>query len=141
MSGANLNEILNSHTTEAYTRSEIETFAKNHFITLKKYGCDVQWEQKIIDEVQTNSPGKHLKECSEKGYLIIQLPQLGVRFLHVKVFGGKGLFGKKIHYAVYQQDFDENKWTPVGNFKSWAQTVTALNNIFRHEGLLKGSAL
>ena len=40
-----------------------------------------------------------------------------------------------------QQFFDEKKWTPAGNFKIWAQVVTSINNIFRLEGLLKGSAI
>ena len=34
----------------------------------------------------------------------------------MKIYGGKGmLWGKKIHYAVYQHDYDEKKWTPLGH--------------------------
>ena len=50
-------------------------------------------------------------------------------------------WGKKIQYAVYQQDFDEKTWTPLGTFKIWGLAVTGINNIFRSEGLLQGSAL
>jgi len=76
------------------------------------------------------------------GYLTLIAPQLGIRLLYVKVYGGKGMFwGKKIHYTVYQQDYDEKVWTPLGTFKFWSQAVTGINNIFRSEGLLKGSAL
>jgi len=69
-------------------------------------------------------------------------PQLGIRVLYIKVYGGKGmLWCKKIHYPVYQQDCDEKTWTPLGTFKIWGLAVTGINNIFRSEGLLQGSAL
>jgi len=99
-------------------------------------------EKKIVYEIKKKQSTEYLKKCSSEGYLIVQLPQIETRLLYLKVFGGKGFLGrKKIHYTVYQQFFDEKKWTPSGNFKFWAQTVTSVNNIFRHEGLLKGSAL
>jgi hypothetical protein len=85
---------------------------------------------------------KTLMKTLSDGYLVLTAPQLQVRILYVKVYGGKGMFwGKKIHYAAYQQDYDEKKWTPLGNFKSWGLAVTGLNNIFRSVGLLQGSAL
>lgn len=76
------------------------------------------------------------------GYLTLIAPQIGIKLLYVKVYGGKGmLWGKKIHYTVYQQDYDEKKWTPLGTFKLWGLAVTGVNNIFRSQGLLQGSAL
>ena len=51
------------------------------------------------------------------------------------------LWGKKIHYPIYQQDCDEKTWTPLGTFKIWVLAVTGINNIFRSEGLLHGLVL
>ena len=86
--------------------------------------------------------GELLESLMSEGYLTLTAPQIELRLLYVKVYGGKGMFwGKKIHYAIYQQDYDENVWTPLGTFKFWSQAVTEINNIFRSEGLLKGSAL
>lgn len=51
-----------------------------------------------------------------------------INILYVKVYGGKGMLqGKKILYSVYQQDFDEKNWTPLGIFKSWSLAVTGIN--------------
>lgn len=141
-SQATLNEILKVHLREPFSRSELEMLAKNHFQTLKKYNCQVLWDQKIIDEINKKKTSNYLKKCVSEGYLIVQLPQLETRLLYLKVFGGKGFLGrKKIHYSIYQQFFDEKKWSPSGNFKIWTQVVISINNIFRLEGLLKGSAL
>jgi len=141
-SQATLKEILKVHLREPFDRTELEVLAKNHFTTLKKYNCQVLWDQIIIDEITKKKTSEYLKKYTSEGYLIVQLPQLETRLLYLKVFGGKGFLGrKKIHYSVYQQFFDEKKWSPCGNFKFWAQTVTSINNIFRHEGLLQGSAL
>mgnify|MGYP007063529748 FL=1 len=138
-SQATLNEILKVHLREPFDRPELEVLAKNHFLTLKKYNCQVFWDEKIMNKKKTKD---YLAKCASEGYLVVQLPQLETRLLYLKVFGGKGFLGrKKIHYAVYQQFFDEKKWTPAGNFKIWAQVVTSINNIFRLEGLLKGSAI
>ena len=137
-SQATLKEILKVHLREPFDRPELEVLAKNHFLTLKKYDCQVFWDEKIMNKKTKG----YLAKCASEGYLVVQLPQLDTRLLYLKIFGGKGFLGrKKIHYSVYQQFFDEKKWTPGGNFKFWAQAVTSINNLFRHEGLLKGSAL
>ena len=77
-------------------------------------------------------------EMMEGGYLIFELPQLKIRLLYVKVFGGKGFFGKKIHYAIYLQEFDEKKWTPISTQKTLTIGITSIGNFFRQAGLLKG---
>jgi hypothetical protein len=109
---------------------------------LRKHNCNVYY----TDDISVGKEGdvvdiKRLMDILSKGYLVLTAPQLQVRFLYVKVYGGKGMFwGKKIHYAVYQQDYNEKIWTPLGNFKIWGLAVTGINNIFRSEGLLKGPA-
>ena len=50
-SQATLKEILKVHLREPFDRTELEVLAKNHFTTLKKYNCQVLWDQKIIDEI------------------------------------------------------------------------------------------
>jgi hypothetical protein len=108
---------------------------------LKKNGCDLFWTEDITLSIQ-NEKGKLLGQMMSDGYITLTAPQIGIRILYVKVYGGKGmLWGKKIHYAVYQQDYDEKTWTPLGTFKIWGLAVTGINNIFRSEGLLQGSAL
>ena len=134
-------EIMKVHMREPFNDKEIQLF----FVILKnlrKHNCNVYY----TDDISVGKEGevvdlKRLMNILSKGYLVLTAPQLQVRFLYVKVYGGKGMFwGKKIHYAVYQQDYDEKIWTPLGNFKIWGLAVTGINNIFRSEGLLKGSA-
>ena len=135
-------EIMKVHMREPFNDNEIQFFL-NNIKNLKKHSCSVYY----TDDVSTGKEGdvvgtKRLMDMLSKGYLVLTAPQLQVRFLYVKVYGGKGMFwGKKIHYAAYQQDYDENTWTPLGNFKIWVLAVTGINNIFRSQGLLQGSAV
>ena len=135
-----LKEILKVHMRESFSDKEFQMVYGN-MKRLKKNGCDLLWSEEISESIHKDN-GKLLGKMMGDGYLTLNCPQIGIRILYVKVFGGKGiLWGKKIHYAVYQQDYDEKNWTPLGNFKSWGLAVTGINNIFRSEGLLHGSAL
>ena len=135
-----LKEILKVHMREPINDPEFEALF-NNMKRLKKNGCDLFWTEDITLSIQ-NEKGKLLGQMMSDGYITLTAPQIGIRILYVKVYGGKGmLWGKKIHYAVYQQDYDEKTWTPLGTFKIWALAVTGINNIFRSEGLLQGSAL
>ena len=135
-----LKEILKVHMREPINDPEFEALF-NNMKRLKKNGCDLFWTEDITLSIQ-NEKGKLLGQMMSDGYITLTAPQIGIRILYVKVYGGKGmLWGKKIHYAVYQQDYDEKTWTPFGTFKIWGLAVTGINNIFRSEGLLQGSAL
>jgi len=135
-----LKEILKVHMREPINDPEFEALF-NNMKRLKKNGCDLFWTEDITISIQ-NEKGKLLGQMMSDGYITLTAPQIGIRILYVKVYGGKGmLWGKKIHYAVYQQDYDEKTWTPLGTFKIWGLAVTGINNIFRSEGLLQGSAL
>ena len=135
-----LKEILKVHMREPINDPEFEALF-NNMKRLKKNGCDLFWTEDITLSIQ-NEKGKLLGQMMSDGYITLTAPQIGIRILYVKVYGGKGMFwGKKIHYAVYQQDYDEKTWTPLGTFKIWGLAVTGINNIFRSEGLLQGSAL
>ena len=135
-----LKEILKVHMREPINDPEFEALF-NNMKRLKKNGCDLFWTEDITLSIQ-NEKGKLLGQMMSDGYITLTAPQIGIRILYVKVYGGKGmLWGKKIHYAVYQQDYDEKTWTPLGTFKIWGLAVTGINNIFRSEGLLQGSAL
>ena len=135
-----LKEILKVHMREPINDPEFEALF-NNMKRLKKNGCDLFWTEDITLSIQ-NEKGKLLGQMMTDGYITLTAPQIGIRILYVKVYGGKGmLWGKKIHYAVYQQDYDEKTWTPLGTFKIWGLAVTGVNNIFRSEGLLQGSAL
>ena len=135
-----LKEILKVHMREPIEDPEFEVLF-NNMKRLKKNGCDLFWTEDITLSIQ-NEKGKLLGQMMSDGYITLTAPQIGIRILYVKVYGGKGmLWGKKIHYAVYQQDYDEKTWTPLGTFKIWGLAVTGINNIFRSEGLLQGSAL
>ena len=135
-----LKEILKVHMREPINDSEFEALF-NNMKRLKKNGCDLFWTEDITLSIQ-NEKGKLLGQMMSDGYITLTAPQIGIRILYVKVYGGKGmLWGKKIHYTVYQQDYDEKTWTPLGTFKIWGLAVTGINNIFRSEGLLQGSAL
>ena len=135
-----LKEILKVHMREPINDPEFEALF-NNMKRLKKNGCDLFWTEDITLSIQ-NEKGKLLGQMMSDGYITLTAPQIGIRILYVKIYGGKGmLWGKKIHYAVYQQDYDEKTWTPLGTFKIWGLAVTGINNIFRSEGLLQGSAL
>ena len=135
-----LKEILKVHMREPINDPEFEALF-NNMKRLKKNGCDLFWTEDITLSIQ-NEKGKLLGQMMSDGYITLTAPQIGIRILYVKVYGGKGmLWGKKIHYTVYQQDYDEKTWTPLGTFKIWGLAVTGINNIFRSEGLLQGSAL
>ena len=135
-------EIMKVHMREAFDDKEFQMFFGN-LKKLKKHNCNVYY----TDDTSTGNDGepvdvKRLMKTLSEGYLVLTAPQLQVRFLYIKVYGGKGMFwGKKIHYSAYQQDYDEDVWTPLGTFKSWGLAVTGVNNIFRSVGLLQGSAL
>ena len=139
MKQSSLKEILNVNMIEPYKDSEFK-FLMTHMSRLRKHECWVKWDDKITKAINKGDT-KPLGEMMSNGYLILELPQIKLRLLYVKVFGGKGFFGKKIHYSVFQQDFDEKKWSPLGNFKSWTISITAIGNLFRSEGLLKGAAI
>ena len=135
-----LKEILKVHMREPIDDPEFEALF-NNMKRLKKNGCDLFWTEDITLSIQ-NEKGKLLGQMMSDGYITLTAPQIGIRILYVKVYGGKGmLWGKKIHYAVYQQDYDEKTWTPLGTFKIWGLAVTGINNIFRSEGLLEGLSL
>ena len=139
-SKATFKEITKVHMREPFTDPEFHALFGN-MKRLKKNGCDLLWTPDITDSLNKDK-GKLLGKMVEQGYLTLTAPQIGVRFLYLKVFAGKGmLWGKKIHFTVYQQDYDEKNWTPLGTFKIWGLAVTGVNNIFRSEGLLQGSAL
>ena len=139
---SSLKEILKVHMREPFSDPEFHTLFGN-MKRLKKNGCDLLWTEDITLSLNSKKDkGKLLGEMMGDGYITLNCPQIGIRLLYVKVYGGKGiLWGKKILYSVYQQDYDEKKWTPLGTFKSWGLAVTGINNIFRSEGILQGSAL
>ena len=137
---ATFKEIMKVHMREPFSDPEFLALFGN-MKRLKKNGCNLHWSEEITRSLN-NDKGKLLGTVMLDGYVILLAPQIGIRLLYVKVYGGKGmLWGKKIHYAVYQQDYDEKTWTPLGTFKIWGLAVTGINNIFRSEGLLQGSAL
>ena len=139
-SKSTLKEILKVNMREPFSDSEFHTLFGN-MKRLKKNGCDLLWSEEITRSLRDDK-GKLLGTMMLDGYITLTCPQIGINLLYIKVYGGKGmLWGKKIFYSVYQQDFDEKKWTPLGIFKSWGLAVTGINNIFRSEGLLQGSAL
>ena len=135
-----LKEILKVHMREPFSDPEFHTLFGN-MKRLKNNGCDLLWTEDITLSLQKDK-GKLLGKMMGDGYITLTCPQIGIKLLYVKVYGGKGMFwGKKILYSVYQQDYDEKNWTPLGTFKIWGLAVTGVNNIFRSEGLLQGSAL
>lgn len=137
---SSLEEILKVHMREAFSDAEFHGLFSN-MKKLKKNGCDLLWSEEIARSIHEDK-GKLLGTMMLDGYLTLTCPQIGINLLYVKVYGGKGmLWGKKIYYTVYQQDYDEKKWTPLGTFKLWRLATTGINNIFRSEGLLQGSAL
>jgi len=141
-SKSSLKEILKVHMKESFTENEIRGLHAN-LKGLKKNNCHLYYGNtvhlgKIEDVVNLEN---FLKMASE-GYFILSSPQLHLRLLYIKIFGGSGmLWGKKIYYNIYLQDYGEDTWTPGGVFKFWSLAVIGVNNIFREKGLLSGSAV
>lgn len=139
-SQATLKEILKVHLKEPFTEKDLR-FIETHLQRLEKHNCYVTYEKKIIEEMNKTKNTEPLIDAMSEGYLIFELPQLSLKLLYVKVFGGKGFFGKKIHYSIYLQEFDEKTWTPISTQKSLTIAITSMGNLFRQQGLLKGSAI
>jgi len=135
-SQSTLKEILKVHIKEPYTQSDLK-FIETHFGRLDKKNCIITYDEKVSKGLAKND-NSLLVKMMEDGYLIFELPQLEFRLLYVKVFGGKGLFGKKIHYSIYLQEFDEKTWTPISTQKTLTIAISSIGNFFRQEGLLKG---
>jgi hypothetical protein len=123
-SESSLLEILKVHMREPFSDSDIK-FIDTHFGRLGKKGCEVRF--------QTN-----FKKTKDDGYLIFELPQLYLRLLYVKVYGGKGWLGKKIHFSVFLQELDETIWVPISVQKTLILSIPMMGNLFRDKGLLKG---
>ena len=120
-SESSLSEILKVHMREPFSDSDIK-FIDTHLIRLGKNGCEVRYSEKTKND----------------GYLIFELPQLYLRLLYVKVYGGKGWLGKKIHYSIFLQELDEKIWVPISVQKTLMISISAIGNLFRDKGLLKG---
>jgi len=136
---SSLKAILKVHMREPYSTSDLK-FIETHLGRLDKHKCHVAYELKVSKALAKNDNSLLLK-MMEEGYLVFELPQLSLRLLYVKVFGGKGFFGKKIHHAIYLQETDEKNWTPISTQKTLTIAITSMGNLFRQEGLLKGSAI
>lgn len=138
-SQSSLKGILKAHIPEPFSQSDLK-FIQTHFTRLEKKNCIITYDEKVSKELEKND-NSLLTKMMDEGYLIFELPQLEFRLLYVKVFGGKGFFGKKIHYAIYLQEFDEKTWTPISNQKSLTIAISSVGNFFREAGLLKGFAI
>jgi hypothetical protein len=124
-SESSLSEILKVHMREPFSDSDIK-FIDTHFERFGRKGCVVNF--------QSFNPEK----TKNDGYLIFELPQLYLRLLYVKVYGGKGWLGKKIHYSIFLQELDEKIWVPISVQKTLMLSISAIGNLFRDKGLLKG---
>jgi hypothetical protein len=120
-SESSLLEILKVHMREPFSDSDIK-FIDTHLIRLGKNGCEVRYFEKTKND----------------GYLIFELPQLYLRLLYVKVYGGKGWLGKKIHYSIFLQELDEKIWVPISVQKTLMISISSMRNLFIDKGLLKG---
>jgi len=123
-SESSLLEILKVHMREPFSDSDIK-FIDTHFERFEKKGCEVHFQ-----------PNFELTKID--GYLIFELPQLYLRLLYVKVYGGKGWLGKKIHYSIFLQELDEKIWVPISVQKTLMISISSIGNLFRDKGLLKG---
>ncbi len=123
-SESSLSEILKVHMREPFSDSDIK-FIDTHFGRFGKKGCEVRFQS-------------NFEKTKNDGYLIFELPQLYLRLLYVKVYGGKGWLGKKIHYSIFLQELDEKIWVPISVQKTLMISISAIGNLFRDKGLLKG---
>jgi hypothetical protein len=123
-SESSLREILKVHMREPFSDSDIK-FIDTHFERLGRKGCVVRFQS-------------NLDKTKDDGYLIFELPQLYLRLLYVKVFGGKGWLGKRIHYSVFLQELDEKIWVPISVQKTLTLSISSMGNLFREKGFLKG---
>lgn len=141
-SKSSLKEILKIHIKEPFTENEIRGLHTN-LKNLKKNNCHLYYGNTIhLGQIEDVVNLENFLKMAKDGYFILTSPQLHLRLMYVKVFGGSGmLWGKKIYYNIYLQDYGEDTWTPGGVFKMWSLAVIGVNNIFREEGLLSGSAI
>jgi hypothetical protein len=131
-----LKSILNVHMREPFSDNEFEILL-NNMKKLKKNECNLQWSEEITRSLH-NDGGKLLGTMGLDGYLTLIATQLGIRLLYVKVYGGKGWLGKKIHYSIFLQELDEKIWVPISVQKTLMISISSIGNLFRDKGLLKG---
>lgn len=78
-----------------------------------------------------------INEWLMRGLVCVSLPEIGRSILYIKKDAGKGLFGKqKSVYGAYFGSMGEDAFIPGPTFKNWYVAITAMNNIYRGEGLL-----
>ena len=83
---------------EPFIPAEIQGLTRN-LASLKKNGCEFTYTDDVVKSFQKfpgDEKGQVLLKMMSEGYLTLIAPQLGIRILYVKVYGGKGmLWGKK----------------------------------------------
>ena len=83
-----------------------------------------------------------LTEMFGEGLMPLKSLDLLSRFLFVKVDAGRGFFGgQKVHILCYLAEYNTDEYTPGPSFPSLSIALTSINNVYRQQGLLKGSAV
>lgn len=82
-----------------------------------------------------------LKEMFAEGAILLSSTTLRHRFLFLNIDAGRGFFGgQKSRVLSYIGDLYRDEFQPGPSFNNLATATSSINNLFRAEGALKGSA-
>ena len=106
---------------------------KDYLIAAGRSGLDVK-----VDAYRAED----LTEMFGLGLMPLKSLDLLSRFLFVKVDAGRGFFGgQKVHILSYRAEYATDEYAPGPSFSALSVALTSINNIYRKQGLLKGSAV
>lgn len=78
-----------------------------------------------------------VEDCLARGVVAVCLGEVDTSIVFIKQDAGKGLLGRqKAMYGTYLSPIGQDSFLPGTTFKKWLVAVTAMNNIYRGEGLL-----
>ena len=127
MTYTTLAAILTKTSRLAFTASEIEV-ALGAVKARRESGADLALGDEILA-----SDWEGIRKAAEGGVVFFHSPEmLRKRFLFVKVKGSSG--GEEAAFNWYMSDLQTDEWATGGVHSNWMMAVTAISNVYRHEG-------
>ena len=110
----------------------VTTYLKN----AQKNGLGVNFHPIMMEAGRSQ-----LMKMLNDGALIVRAPELDYDVAILKTSHGNGLLGReKIRFVPFGGSIDEDQLLMGKPFKLLAMCLTGLNNIYRDQGILSGSA-
>ncbi|MEJ6402055.1 hypothetical protein [Yoonia sp. 2307UL14-13] len=133
MQECTVDEVLRTSNRLPFKDSDVDTV----FLVMRKQnqrGLEVHFHPSFATAREQAVAG--MKE----GFFVLSCPQIQSDFIFVCENAGKGLFGRqKRSYRLFLGDIGKDNFSAVNSFRVFTIALTSINNVFRHEGWLKGA--